>query len=215
MAVSINTLVSLLEELCQEIEFCLSFQSRPARPSPILVGDFAVDAYNNYLALAKEISDEGLIRSFTEIEKLGDYERPLEREGDWGSDPRMHKMREVSFSAKRLLTLMQDKAETQSQGSEGAIAVIALLEGLGKEIERVRQLGREPIERFDEFVKSLVDTYNRYLEVALVGIEDPVFRGLFEKLDFGEAGSMTTEARLMELGMAQSSLLRYLRKVDG
>ena len=215
MAVSINTLVSLLEELCQEIQFCLSFQSRPAMPSPILVGDFAVDAYNGYLALAKEVCDDPLIQSFTEIEKLGDHERPLEREGDWGSDPRMHKMREVAFSARRLLTLMQGKAETQSQGREGAFAVIVLLDGLGKEIERIRQAGREPIERFDELVKSLVDTYNRYLEIALEGIEDPVFKGLFEKLDFGEEGRMTTEAKLMELGMAQSSLLRYLKKVDG
>jgi len=52
-------------------------------------------------------------------------------------------------------------------------------------------------------------------EVALAGIEDPVFRGLFQKLDFGEEGSMTSEAKLAELGMAQSSLLSYLKKVDG
>ena len=102
MAVSLSTLVRLLEELCEELQVCLAFEEKPAKPSPIMVGDFAADAYNGYLGLAKQISDDPLIQSFQEIDKLGEYDRPMEHAGEWGTDPRMHKMREVSFSARRL-----------------------------------------------------------------------------------------------------------------
>ena len=213
MAISIETLVRLLEELCQEIQFCLSFESRPARPSPILVGDFAADAYNGYLALAKEACEDPVIQSLPEIKKLGDGDYS-EYEGNWGSDPRMHKMREVSFSARRLLALMQGKAESESQGRQGTLAVAVLLEGLGEQIERMTAPGRPGIERYPDRVRSLVEAYNGYLEVVRKSVTDPVFNQLFKPLSYGEGAEQNADAMLADLSVAQSSLLKYLSRTQ-
>lgn len=210
MAMDVGKLVKLLQELTHEVSVCLSFESKPGVPSPIMAGDFAAEAYNDVLRLAKESCVDPVIQALPEIEKLGKYERPLERESDWGTDPRMHKMREVSFSARRLLTLLEGVAENQAQGSQGAVALIVLLEALGKEIERLRNR-TEPVERYNDRVQSLVDTYNTYLDVALQEIEDPVFRGLFQRLTTEESGRIPGTL-LSELDMAQSALLRYLNR---
>lgn len=106
MAVTMPTLIQLLQDLCDELKRCLERESRPSRKDPIVLGDFIVDAYNRYLARAKELSDEPMVHALPEVVPLGPVAPDPERDVLRG-DPRLGKMAEVALAARSLQTALQ------------------------------------------------------------------------------------------------------------
>ncbi len=60
MPVSLSTLVQLLRDLHEELRTCIDRENPPSIKEPILLGDFIVSAYNNYLAQAKSLCDDSI-----------------------------------------------------------------------------------------------------------------------------------------------------------
>ena len=221
MQTDVHTLVKLLQDLDQELQTCLKSRQISGAADPILLGDFIVDAYNRYLSAARAACDDAAIGTLPEVEKLGGADHATERRSRVGDNPRLHKMHEVAFSVRQLLTLLERAAETERARSEGEISgVIALLDNLGNQVRNLsrersmKQIGRREhaVAEFDAFVRPLQEEYNRYLAIVIETTDDPVVAKLFRPLNTEEGDVTPFEYRLSELRLAQSGLLSYLRK---
>jgi hypothetical protein len=229
--------MKLLQEFHEELITCMEHEQSIALVSvggppshsqvhdPILLGDFIVDAYNNYLAHAKDTCDDPIIQRMSEIEKLGevDYDAIpdslLADETDrhehiaivkgilMGRNPRVQKMREVALATKQLLTVLEGLIESEDAKTQNEIAgVMTLLENLGQQIGRAQEEGEGSI-------RHLVEEYNRCLEIVLEGSEDAVLARMFRPLEPVVDEAATYRDKLSELRLAQSGLLSYLQKM--
>lgn len=222
MQTDLNTLIKLLQALHQELETCMNNRSIPGSLDPIILGDFIIDAYNNYLESAKAVCSDPIIQSLSKIEKLGDIDDIPSKT----RDPRLHKMHEVAFATKQLLTLLEGMVRTGRAGGQSEIVgVMSLLESLDRQIAEAKmpllvkanlgaQVGEgQKVDR--QLVHYLVEEYNRCLTMVLEITKDPVLAKLFRLLELVNelsASESDYQKKLSELGIAQSSLLSYLKK---
>jgi hypothetical protein len=222
----IVTLKKLLQNFLEELEVCMEHtQVLPGLNSkiadPILLGDFTVDAYNKYLAVAKTASDNPIIQGTLEIQKLGeadyaagdteyyDDEIPLV-----GKNPRLQKMREVAFATKQLLTVLEGMKQATDAKTQNEIAgVTTLLENLGEHIVQARRALKENPEQDERLVRRLIVEYNQCLEIVLEQREDAVLARMFQPLEASLGEGTSYRIILPELRLAQSGLLSYLQKM--
>jgi hypothetical protein len=220
MQTDLNTLIKLLQALHQEVETCMTNRSIGGSLDPIILGDFIVDAYNSYLASAKTICDDPTIQSLANIEKLGDISDIQSKV----RDPRLHKMHEVAFVTKQLLTLLEGMVRTGKAGVQSEIiGVMSVLESLDRQIAEAKMpllvkaaQGGEGQKVDRQLVHYLVEEYNRCLTMVLEITKDPVLAKLFRPLELVNelsASESDYQKKLSELGIAQSSLLSYLKKM--
>lgn len=202
MAVTMPTLIQLLQDLCDELKRCLERESRPSRKDPIVLGDFIVDAYNRYLARAKELSDEPMVHALPEVVPLGPVAPDPERDVLRG-DPRLGKMAEVALAARSLQTALQGVVKKAEPSEPPEVsAVLALLQSI--EVALALNTGSP------ESLNVLVDQYNRCLGIAQEAVRDRVLESVFAPLQHTAGGEEETEARFTELRTAQKALFTYL-----
>lgn len=250
MQMDLETLTKLLSELHEELTVCIEHEQNIAVVSvggppsnyqsqdPILLGDFIVDAYNNYLACTKEVCDDPIIQRMPEIEKLGDvdydaipdsvvadetnqHEHIAVVKGiSIGKNPRLQKMREVAFATKQLQTTLKGVIKTEeSQAQSETVGVMTLLENLGEQIGQVQKdvevqksTGGNPEEEAQSAC-HLLEEYNRYLGIVLEGTEDALLEKVFRPLEPVVDKTSSYRDKLSELRLAQSGLLKYLQKM--
>ena len=213
-----TTLIRLLDDLHAELRMCI--ENRIANvvapiADPILLGDFIVDAYNDYLMTAKESFGNAAIQRLPEIEKLGDLDgdfEPLDgQKKGVGYHPRLHKMVEVSIASKRLKTLLEGGVEAKVERAGTAVdGAMMLLENLDEHVMRMIPL--EAMGDREQVVARLVREYNRSLEAVVDATDDPVLSKMFQPLDVGDTAEHP-HAKLTELKLTLGGLMRYLRQV--
>ena len=231
----LKTLIELLKSLHNELETCINNKQGPPfqTPDPILLGDFIVDAYNNYLNAAKKASENPIIQGMAEIWRLteadldyDDYDRAV-LPGDnrviplMGGNPRLKKMREVALAAKQLRTVLESLVETEKAEDDDKIdGVTIILENLGENIKYTKEMINANPEQAEQIINNWVTKYNQCLEIALEDIKDPILMKMFQPLkseidtsksELDKAKSLVV--RLSELQLAQSGLLNYLEKI--
>jgi hypothetical protein len=217
MQTDLETLTKLLQELHQELKICMENEIEGPFTvlDPILLGDFIVDAYNNYLASAKADCNHPIIQAIPEVEKLAHIAEDVSDTKGVGKNPRFQKMHEVAFAAKQLQTILEgaittEKAKTHTE----IVGVITLLENLGGQIGHAQEAIRENPEESEQSVRHLVEEYNRYLGIVLDTTDDAVLTKMFSQLEPVVDESTSYQEKLSELRLAQSGLLSYLRKMD-
>ena len=221
MQMDLETLTKLLQNFHEELTICLEnkqageFPGTDEMADPILLGDFIVDTYNNYLASAKSACEHPVIQMLPEIEKLMETNQmDYDIRRGIGKLPRLQKMREVAFATKQLLTVLESMIETEKSKSQSEImGVMTLLENLGEQIGHAQEAIRENPQEGGQSVRHLVEEYNRYLGVVLETGEDAVIEKMFRPLEPVVDETTSYQGKLSELRLAQSGLLSYLRKM--
>jgi len=217
MQTDVETLTKLLQELHQELKTCM--ENEIAGPftvlDPILLGDFIVDAYNNYLASAKADCDHPIIQAMPEVEKLAHIAEGVSDTKGVGKNPRFQKMHEVAFWAKQLQTVLEGEIKTgEAKTQSEIVGMMTLLDNLGGQIGHAQEAIRENPEEGGQSVRHLVEEYNRYLGIVLEATDDAVLAKMFSPLEPVVDESTSYQEKLSELRLAQSGLLSYLRKMD-
>lgn len=222
MQMDLETLTKLLQNFHEELAICLEnkqageFPDTDEMADPILLGDFIVDTYNNYLVSAKSSCEHPLIQTLPEIEKLMETNQvDYDIRRGVGKLPRLQKMREVAFATKQLLTVLEGMIETEkSKAQSEIVGVMTLLENLGEQIGHAQEAIRENPEEVGQSVRHLVKEYNRYLGIVLEATDDAVLAKMFSPLEPVVDESTSYQEKLSELRLAQSGLLSYLQKMD-
>ncbi|MBI4551489.1 MAG: hypothetical protein HY710_04430 [Candidatus Latescibacteria bacterium] len=226
MTMNINTLIKLLKNFQEELHVCMDHKNREGtvsggvigKPDPILLGDFIVEAYNNYLTAAKACCDHPLIQTLSPVEKL-DEATGIADTTRVGSHPRLQKMHEVALATRQLVTCLEQAIQTGQAGTYSeTIGVMALLESLGdnlrhleRDIADAKLTGRHVgDDEWREAARPLLDAYNQYVNILQEQTEDPVLRKLFRPLEPDEARGYSY--LLSQVKLAQTGLLTYLRK---
>ena len=221
MQTDLETLTKLLQELHQELKTCMENEEpNSGMADPILLGDFIVDSYNSYLASAKITCDNTIIQAMPDIEKVDGLaddahdDTPDNRDdGRVGKNPQLQKMREVAFATKQLQTVLEGEMKTREAKTEGEIfGAMTLLENLGEQMEQEDAI-REDSDSGD-FLRSLLEEYNRCLGIVLESEEDTVLPKLFRPLEVAFGETTSYQEKLSELRLAQSGLLSYLKKMN-
>jgi hypothetical protein len=221
MQMDLETLTKLLQELHQELTICTEnkqageFPGTDEMADPILLGDFIVDTYNNYLASAKSACEHPVIQKLPEIEKLMETNQvDYDIRRGVGKLPRLQKMREVAFATKQLQTVLEGMIETEKSKTQSEIiGVMTLLENLYEQIGHAQEAIRENPEEGGQSIRHLVEEYNRYLGIVLETGEDAVIEKMFRPLEPVVDETTSYQGKLSELRLAQSGLLSYLRKM--
>jgi hypothetical protein len=222
MQMDLETLIKLLQNFHEELTICLEnkqageFPDTDEMADPILLGDFIVDTYNNYLASTKSACEHPVIQTLPEMENLIETNQvDYDIRRGVGKLPRLQKMREVAFATKQLLTVLEGMVETEKSKTQSEIVgVMTLLENLGEQIEKARVAIRESPEEGGQSIRRLVEEYNRHLVLVLETKEDTVLTKMFSPLEPVVDESTSYQDKLSELRLAQSGLLSYLKKMD-
>jgi hypothetical protein len=202
MPTDMPTLIDLLRDLRDEINACLMRENRPSIKDPIILGDFVVEAYNRYLAQAKEACEDPLVQALEPIAIVGECEEhpPESAAQQQGSHPRLQKMAEVKIAARSLhIILAGPDAPPAASRPAHTEVVLGVLRGLMRE---VRRSGPEcPLD-------AVVNQYNSLLAYLHEETSDPVFARLFPPLHGGTEGALSQpEAR-----MAVEALKVYVQR---
>jgi hypothetical protein len=225
----IATLTKLLQDLHQELKTCMEHKRRSGgvegdEADPILLGDFVVDAYNSYLSSAKSTFDDPVIQTIPQIDMLGEVDYDLAQIRRVGDHPRLRKMHEVAFAARKLLIFLENAEKSEKARAESEMSgAITLIENLGEQIEKITELHakmdmtnnffqKEKNTDAGRLAQPLIDEYNRCLTVVLEASDDPVMSKLFRPLEYGKEDEKSFSYRIVELKLAQSGLLSYLEK---
>ncbi len=229
----LRTLTELLKNLHEELEICMDNKQvmlDEKYSDPILLGDFIVDAYNNYLNAAKKASENPIVQGMPEIWRLTEadyadnspsragFPRSIQGYDDreiplLGGNPRLQKMREVALAAKQLKTILEGLIKAEKAEDHDIIAgVMVLLENLGTRIEYVQKEIKENQEMDKEFISPLITEYNQCLEIVLEDKKDPILAKMFHPVKAEVDETMSWIVILPELKLAQSGLLSYLQK---
>ncbi|HIE27766.1 TPA: hypothetical protein EYP66_10805 [Candidatus Poribacteria bacterium] len=212
------TLIKLINDFRDELKACMeNIEKLTGASQPIVLGDFIVDMHNNYLRQAKAICDDAAIQGMSEIDKeltnmvegLDDYRRE-----------RLAKMHEVHIASGQLLTCLSGAVKSGKAGPQSQlVGVIGLIENLGKQIDDMPRKGAVPEDEiaYCQFARQLVKDYNRYLSLVLESTDDAVLNELFRPIELLEEGATINDCKgkIQEVGMAQSSLLSYLKRMYG
>jgi hypothetical protein len=208
MAVSLSTLIQLLQDLYEELKTCLERENPPSIKEPIVLGEFIVEAYNRYLRQAKELCADPMVQSMPELVPAGSP--PEDEEGGVReAGPRLQQMGEVSLATRSLLTALRAAAKQGTPGEPNEVpAAISLLSSLEVALEHNTIWTPES-------TNALVDQYNRCLEILEGAVEDPVLTAVFPRLDYVTGGTTDHQARLSELRIAHRALRDYLIRRRG
>lgn len=106
------------------------------------------------------------------------------------------------------MVLRRDVAEDIRQIAEAKMPLLVKA-NLGAQVGEGQKVDRQ-------LVHYLVEEYNRYLAIVSEATKDPVLARLFRSLESVkdiEASEADYQKKLSELGIAQSSLLSYMKKM--
>jgi hypothetical protein len=212
------TLAKLITDFRDELKKCMENTEKLTGASqPILLGDFIVDMYNNYLRQAKGICEDPIIQGMTEIDR-----EPTEMADDRHHyrNRRLAKMHEVYIASGQLLTCLSGALKTGKAGPQSQlVGVIGLIENLCDQINDVRHgsVGTEDEIVYRQLVQRLVKDYNRYLSLVHESTDDAVLNELFQPLEPLEEDATETacKSKIQEVRMAQSSFSSYLKRMYG
>ena len=205
MPVSLSTLVQLLRDLHEELRTCIDRENPPSIKEPILLGDFIVEAYNNYLAQAKGLCDDPIVQSLPEMVPSGAAGMEEESKKERHSR-RLQKMGEVSLATRSLLTALQGATKHSKPSEPNEVpAAMALLQSLEVALGYGTQTR--------ESCNALVDQYNRCLALLQGVLQDPVLESVFPRLEQVTADVTELQGRFSELRMAQHALFSYIAKL--
>ncbi|MFQ6040316.1 MAG: hypothetical protein ACE5PV_05625, partial [Candidatus Poribacteria bacterium] len=212
------TLTKLISDFREELKACMENTEKLTGASqPILLGDFIVDMHNNYLRQAKAICEDATIQGMTEIDK--ELTNMVEGPDDYRKE-RLAKMHEVYIASGQLLTCFSGAVKSGKAGPQSQlVGVIGLIENLGNQIDDMPRRGAVPEDEiaYCQAARQLVKDYNRYLSLALESADDAVLNELFQPIEPLEEGAAVAECKgkVQEVGMAQSSLFSYLKRMYG
>lgn len=226
MTMNINTLIKLLKNFQEELHVCIDHRDKEGtasgnimeRSDPILLGDFIVEGFNNYLAAAKSCCDDPIVQALLPVEPLKGTAGAPDSERI-GGHPRLQKMHEVALATRQLATCLEQAIQTGQAGTYSEVAgVMALLESLGDQLRDLEQdiadaklTGRRVEDhQWREAIHPLLEAYNYYVSIVLEQIDDPVLRKLFRPLEPDE--SRGYNYLLSQVKLAQAGLFAYLRK---
>jgi hypothetical protein len=234
-----GTLIQLLRSFRDDVQMCMQNESKDfmlAQPyasgdhsgqsevaDPILLGDFVVDAYNQYVGQAQELTRSPIVHALLAIAPLGEgaYDavepRDAVRPRTHGTDPRLGKMAEVLLAAGQLLRALQ--AETSGADdarNETVDTLLTALDSLAEQVTEARKgnLGHE-LDTGREATCALAERYNTILDIAYETCDDPIVPRLFTMVDVDRAAANDEAGMraLAELATNQASLAAYLRKL--
>jgi len=212
------TLTKLISDFRDELKKCMENTEKLTGASqPILLGDFIVDMYNNYLRQAKAICEDTIIQGMIEIDK--ELTQMIEGPDDYRRE-RLAKMHEVYIVSSQLLTCLSGAVKSGKAGPQSQlVGVIGLIENLCDQINDVRHgsVGTEDEIVYRQLVQRLVKDYNRYLSLVHESVDDAVLNELFQPLEPLEEDATETacKSKIQEVRMAQSSFSSYLKRMYG
>lgn len=212
------TLTKLISDFRDELKKCMeNKEGLTGASQPILLGDFIVDMYNNYLRQAKAICEDATIQGMTEIDK--ELTQMIEGPDDYRRE-RLAKMHEVYIASGQLLTCLSGAVKTGKAGPQSQlVGFIGLIENLGRQIDEMRsgEIGTEDEIMYFQVAQQLVKDYNRYLSLVLESADDAVLHELFQPLEplSEEAQENACRRKIQEVWMFQNSLVSYLTRMYG
>lgn len=225
------TLAKLISDFRDELKKCMeNTEGLTGESQPVLLGDFIVDMYNNYLSQAKAICEDPIIQGMIEIDKEPmemvdeqhhDGDRRIARmHREMHRDKRLAKMHEVYIASGQLLTCLSGAVKSGKAGPQSQlVGVIGLIENLGRQIDdiRGRAVDAEDEIMYCQVAQRFVKEYNRYLSLVHESADDAVLKELFQPLEPLEEGATVTacKGKIQEVWMAQSSLISYLTRMYG
>lgn len=219
MSMEIKTLIKVLDHFRRELDTCMNHQDSNGGPftsnDPIVLGDFIVDAFNEYLQTAQSVTDQPMIQRMQPIASVS-IDVPHDAKLD-GRHPRLLKMHEVALATTNLVLYLKGAAQIgQNPAQRELRGAVMLLDAVGtqlKELKNQHHDARLTGTRIDETywpaaLKPIIEMYNQALALASEQADDPVLSRLFQALDVNETdlfGKALSQARV-----AQSCLLSYL-----
>jgi hypothetical protein len=192
---------------------------------PILLGDFVVDAYNQYRTHAQELTQDEMVGALPAIAPLGadahgaprqdgDARWPESRPRTHGSDPRLGKMAEILLATGQLLAALQAETSKADDARNDTLnTLLTALAALNQQVDETRQGHTEEMVR--EAACALAERYNACLDLVTETCDDPIAHRLFARIDVDAARDddhAGTRVRA-ELSASGTSLEAYLRKL--
>ena len=219
MGTDIKTLIRVLDHFYNELDACMNHKDSKGGPfttnDPILLGDFIVDAFNDYLQTAQGLTDQPMIQRMQPIVPASGDVPDDAKLG--GRHPRLQKMHEVALTTRNLMMYLEGAVHNGPNPAQRELkGALALLEAVGrqlKDLERQHHNARLTGARIEESywvaaLNPIVEMYNQALALITEQADDPVLQRLFQPIELHETvefGKALSQARV-----AQSCLLSYL-----
>lgn len=221
MRTEIITLIKVLEHFHNELDACMNHKDSKGGPfttnDPILLGDFIIDAFNDYLQTAQTLTDQPMIQRMQPIVPVtGDVPDDAKL---GGCHPRLQKMHEVALVTRNLILYLGGAVHHGANPAQRELnGAITLLEAVGRQLKDLKdqhhnaRLTGTRIEEpyWQAALSPIVEMYNQALALIAEHADDLILSKLFQPLDADEPlsfGKALSQARV-----AQSCLLSYLTR---
>lgn len=222
MCSDIDMLVKVLNHFHEELTVCMDHKNAhgPFKNSdPIMLGDFIVDAFNDYLHTAQRLTDHPMVLQMQALERVPPDVRDSPEE--IGRNPRVQKMHELALATKNLILFLEGAIRTgHTPARRTNRGVVILLESIGQQLEALNEhhhLAHLQGARFeDEYWRAsltpIVDMYNQALALIVsdADTDDPILSTLFHPLTVD--ASLSFGHVFSQVNVAHGCLLSYIRR---